>query len=178
LISWHARPGGYSKVIILTDFGAYYVAVPGDSYARFVGDWGLLLNIGESDGIGLTCVASIDPYDATLGPEVRYRRWLGQDQSLDIAVGLPLVSNHSLGVSPYGLVKWNFFHWVGFAVRSELRRRVIHEFVPGGPGGFSYRDRETSQFHLSAGIEFGWWPGSSLTVASLLLLMLFALSPG
>lgn len=54
--------------------------------------------------------------DTELGVFVRYRRWLGRDQSLDVAFGTPVMGNSYTRTSPYGLVKWNLNRWIGVAV--------------------------------------------------------------
>src|SRR5438034_2647716 len=119
-------------------------------------DWGALANVGPRQAVGASFFASLDADAFVLGPAVRYRRWIGADQSVDIALGTPVVSSdYGPTLSPYGLVKWNPAHWVGIALRPEVRRPVTTCDQSGCRSG--------SRFVGSAGVEFGWVPGLSLT---------------
>jgi hypothetical protein len=184
-VCWHARPKPECEIVVLTDFGLYYTPIPSDkSGMRAVADWGVLFNISETDAFGITVFGSLDHDEFSFGPEVRYRRWLGSEQSIDVAIGLPLpglgnAPQGSWAASPHGLVKWNPVHWFGIALRPELRRRTAPKIFVLDPSGFLYQEPgEGSSFYMSAGVEFGWIPGVSLAaaggVAALLLAILFS----
>ena len=158
---WRARPQERCRVIILTNFGGYVQsrAAQGETHFRAMTDWGALAHVGPRDAVGVSFFASLDADAFVLGPAVRYRRWIGPDQSVDIALGTPVLSSdYGATLSAYGLVKWNPVHWVGIALRPEVRRPVTTCDQTGCRAG--------SRFVGSAGVEFGWVPGLSLTFAA------------
>lgn len=147
---WRARPGESCRATILTNAGGYLVSGPASGPGA-VADWGVLFNVGARTALGASVFASQSRYGLELGPAVHYRRWFGPEQSIDLALGTPLYSSDgSVAVAPYGLVKYNPVHWAGLAVRPEWRR--------GSYNGQSY------SFVTSVGVEFGWIPGSVMTV--------------
>jgi len=150
-LCWRARPVEYCRATILTNAGGYLVSGPASGPGA-VADWGVLANVGARTAVGASVFASQSRYGFELGPAVHYRRWLGPDQSIDLALGTPLFSSDgAVAVAPYGLVKYNPVHWAGLAVRPEWRR--------GSYNGQPY------SFVISVGVEFGWIPGSVMTVA-------------
>lgn len=149
-LCWRARPVEHCRATILTNAGGYLVSGPASGPGA-VADWGVLFNVGARTAVGASVFASQSRYGFELGPAVHYRRWLGSDQSIDLALGTPLYSSEgSVAVAPYGLVKYNPVHWAGLAVRPEWRR--------GSYNGQPY------SFVISVGVEFGWVPGSVMTV--------------
>jgi len=75
---------------------------------------GVMMNVGRRDAIGASFFALGDIDGFTAGPAVRYRRWLGRQASLDVAVGTSIVVSKSTRNSGqiktgslYGLVKLN-----------------------------------------------------------------------
>src|SRR5712691_8232317 len=115
---YHARPKPACSVFFLTDAGAYVLASApahvGSTSARALVDWGVMANVGRQDAIGASFFAVSDFDGFTGGPAVRYRRWLGRQASLDVAVGTSIVVSKSTRNSGqiktgslYGLVKWN-----------------------------------------------------------------------
>jgi len=148
---WRARPTEHCRAIILTNAGGYLVSGPASGPGA-VADWGVLVNTGARTALGASLFASQTKYGFQLGPAVRYRRWLGPHQSIDLALGTPLYSSEGdAAVAPYGLIKYNPVHWAGLAVRPEWRR--------GSYNGQSY------SFVISVGVECGWVPGFAMTVA-------------
>jgi len=149
--------------MILTDFGGYLVSgTPGGGglNIRAVADYGVLVNLDARSAIGATLFASLSRNsEFVLGPAVRYRRWLGPSQSIDLALGTPLIGS---APAPYGLVKYNLTHWVGLAVRPELRRETVVIVC----NGVSCTDARQTRFLMAAGVEFGWLPGLTLTLTS------------
>ncbi len=162
-VSWRGGPIERCRTMILTDFGAYVVSgTPGGGglNVRAVADYGVLVNLDARSAIGATVFASLSRNsEFVLGPAVRYRRWLGPSQSIDLALGTPLIGSNP---APYGLIKYNLTHWVGVAVRPELRRETIVIVCDA----FSCTDAPRTRFVIAGGLEFGWIPGLSLTVAS------------
>ncbi len=160
---WRARPIDRCRVMILTNFGGYVesATIAGGAGLRVVADWGVLVNVGARTAIGASVFSSYDGTDGfILGPAARYRRWLSSSQSIDLALGTPLYTSGYEGVlSPYGLVKYNPTHWVGLAVRPELRRVTSSDFCNGS-------SCIESRFVMSAGVEFEWIPGFAMSVAS------------
>ena len=158
-ICWRGRPRPQCSVMVLTSAGGYVLTgTVSAERLRGIIDWAVLVNVSEHDAVGASFFVSIDDADEfTLGPSVRYRRWMHGHRSLDLALGTPLASSsQDLALSLYGLVKWNFNHWFGVAARPELRRPA-RQFDPILP--------RRSRFHLSVGVEFDWIPGLALAAA-------------
>jgi hypothetical protein len=156
-VCWHAQPKDSCDVIILTDFGFYWLFPPTDrARLRLVADYGVLVNVSELDAVGATFFASIGS-EFHIGPEIRYRHWLGANNSIDFGFGLPIEKSYdgSWVASPYGLVKWNPIHWFGLALRMELRRPSQWDL--------DYNPDKSTQFYMSAGVEFGELPGAIMT---------------
>lgn len=150
-LCWRARPMEYCRATILTNAGGYLVSGPASGPGAFA-NWGVLVNTGARTAFGASVFASQSRYGFELGPAVHYRRWLGRDQSIDLALGIPLFSSAgTVAVAPYGLVKYNPVHWAGLAVRPEWRHG-------------SYNAQPYS-FVISVGAEFGWVPGAVMSVA-------------
>lgn len=162
-VSWRGGPIDRCRTMILTDFGAYLVSgTPGGGglNVRAVADYGVLVNLDARSAIGGTLFASLSRNsEFVLGPAVRYRRWLGRSQSIDVALGTPLIGS---APAPYGLIKYNLTPWVGLAVRPELRRETVVNVCDG----FSCTDAKRTRFVVAAGVEVGWIPGLALTVTS------------
>lgn len=195
-LCWVAAPKAACSVIVLTNFGVYAfggsrervtgfdpatgqptgVSRPIRVGGRATGDWGLLLNVGQRDAVGVSVFGSgettSDGYgdQFELGAFLRYRRWFGTKRSLDLAVGMPVILRNGDALrSPYGLVKLNLDPRWGVALRPELRRSYSFSTAPPS---------KRSTLFLSAGVELGEWPGfalSSLGGAILGILTLIAL---
>jgi len=193
-VCWQAAPKAPCSVIILTNFGVYAFGgsrerVTGFDPAtgqptgfsrpilvggRATGDWGLLLNVGRRDAVGVSVFGSAETTSYgdqfELAAFVRYRRWLGTRRSLDLGIGMPVILRNSDALrSPYGLVKLNLDPRWGVALRPELRRSYSFSTAPPS---------KRSTLFLSAGVELGEWPGfalSSLGGAILGILTLIAL---
>lgn len=171
-LCWRAQPIERCRTMILTNFGGYIVSgsqpLGGDGASvRAVADYGVLVNVGARSAVGMSLFASLSRNgDFVLGPAVRYRRWLGSRQSIDLALGTPLIGTADGStpppLAPYGLIKYNPAHWVGLALRPELRRNRFVNICNGN----SCTDARHSRFVMSAGVEFGWRPGFAMTVVS------------
>jgi len=178
-LCWQAAPKASCRVIILTNFGLYAVggsrervtgfdpatgqptgfSRPVQVGGRATGDWGLLLNVGQRNAVGVSLFGSAetrqDGDEFELGAFVRYRRWFGTQRSLDLGLGMPLTLRGGALRSPYGLVKFNLDHRWGVALRPELRRSYSFSTAP------PINTRST--LFLSAGVELGHWPGFALS---------------
>ena len=168
---YHAQPKPACSVFFLTNAGVY----TGSPSLRGVADWGVMVNVGQRDAVGASFFAILDRDGATAGPTLRYRRWLGPQGSLDVAVGTPVTNNNNIVAgSLYGLVKWNPVHWLGVAARPELIRRAVFTC---GPSSCTAATRSRAQ--LSFGVEVGWVPGLVTTASGgLALLALIAAFAG
>jgi hypothetical protein len=106
-----------------------------------------------------------DGENFSTGPVLRWRRWFGPTQSLDVAVGTPLYSgdreSFDLG-SVLGLVKYNPVPWFGVAVRPELVRSNVYNCTEADCPPPVRRTRP----RLYLGSEFGELPGLGLGVAA------------
>ncbi|HUL49950.1 MAG TPA: hypothetical protein VLT79_08060 [Gemmatimonadales bacterium] len=149
--------------------GSGAVVVP-----RLIVDWGLMANLKSRDAIGASLFVSAAPGGADIGPAIHYRHWLGPDNSIEVALGAPLLASAD-GVektSLYGLVKWRPTNWVALAARPELVRQEIYHYPttpcePDSPcPGFGFTTATTPR--LALGLEFSRVPGLALTGAGVL----------
>lgn len=177
-LCWRAAPKPACRVVILTNFGLYAIggargvvqwdpvngqpigfARPFRVEGRVTGDWGLLVNLGQRDAVGVSLFGSLESlrygHQSELGLFARYRRWFGNQRSLDLALGmLVMLRNADALRSPYGLVKLNLNPWLGLALRPELRRAYEASTAP---------PTKRSTLFLSAGVEMGEKPGFALS---------------
>ncbi len=160
---WYPEPKKSCDVIILTEVGVYALGMANDENGfRGVQDFGLLVNIGEHEAVGGSFFLSTEKGGISFGPELRYRHWLGNKQSIDLAVTYLCASQATHGtVSLSGLVKWNPVPWFGIALRPEMFRRG-----PEPNGRYNY-------FRLSGGLEFGWIMGVIVPAVGVVLLGIF-----
>ena len=171
-LCYHARPKPACSGFLFTTFGGYLVLGSDpidDTPLREVADWGVMANVGPRDAVGASVFASLDRLGFAVGPAVRYRRWLSSTESLDLAVGTPLVTSteNIQSGSVLGLVRWSPNHWFVVAARPELVRR------PGcGPTSCNV----AMHGRLSLGVEFGGVTGLVLTAAGGIATFLAALA--
>jgi len=139
-----------------------------------VADWGLMFNVSAHDAIGASVFASADLGTFSLGPAVRYRRWIADSQSVEVAVGVPLLApSNDYMATPwvFGLLKWSPNHWFAVAARPEL----VHQTVLVGCPPFAptpCSSEVQSRVRLSLGVEVGEVPGAVLTGAAPVLAFL------
>lgn len=163
-LCYHARPRPACSAFAFTNFGGYAI-LGGDASEgtplREVADWGAMVNVGRRDAIGVSVFASLDRIGLTVGPAVRYRRWLPSGGALEVAVGTPVVrsSQNTESGSVFGLARWSPNDWLALAVRPEVLRQST--VVGCGPVGCSYAVR--SHTRVSVGMELGRVPGAVLT---------------
>lgn len=176
-LCYRARPKPGCSAFVLTNFGSYLVlgrAASGNTPLRAVADWGLMVNVSARDAVGASVFVSADRDGYGLGPALRYRRWMGRSESLELAVGAPLAiggDNYKMETgSVFGLVKWSPNHWFAVAARPELIRGPV---FPGCGPTSCPGNVVPSRLRLSLGAEIGWLPGLAATPLGLLA-MLFA----
>jgi hypothetical protein len=181
-LCYRARPKPGCSVFVLTNFGSYVVlgrAVSGNTPLRAVADWGLMVNVSARDAVGASVFVSADRDGFALGPELRYRRWMGRSESVELAVGAPLAiggDNYKMETgSAFGLVKWSPNHWFAVAARPELIRGPV--FLGCGPISCP-GDEVRSRVRLSLGVEIGWVPGLAATPLGLLAMLFAAVASG
>lgn len=127
--------------------------------ARATGDWGVLLKVGRRDALGVSVLGSVESRrhgkDSELGAFVVYRRWIRNEQSIDLGVGTPVILRNSGALrSPYGLVRLNLNNLLSFVLRPEVRRSL--DFDTGIA-------RRQSLMFVSTGVEVGEKPGFFLS---------------
>ncbi len=151
-----ARPKPDCAAFAVTTVGGFVMFGRGNgasSSARAVLDYGFMFNTGARDAFGGSVFASLDGDGFAIGPAIRYRRWLSQTASVEVAVGKPVAGDEAAG-AVFGLIKWSPNHWLSVAARPEIRRGVVC-----GPSICAYQ----SQGRLSLGTEVGAAPGLVLT---------------
>jgi hypothetical protein len=177
---FRARPAPECSVFFLTNAGGYVKPgrTSGGSALRAIVDWGVMVNVTPRDAFGGSWFVTLDEDDFTSGPVARYRRWFERSGSLDIAVGTPIASGQALKAgSILVLVKYQPVHWFGVGVRPEYLRRGAFKCTQ-----LSCTEYTATMGRAYAGIEFGWFPGLTLSlgggVALGVLLIAFAAGGG
>lgn len=179
-LCYRARPKPGCSAFVLTNVGSYLVlgrAASGNTPLRAVVDWGLMVNVSARDAVGASVFVSEDRDGFGVGPALRYRRWIGSSQSVELAVGAPLAiggDNYKMHTgSAFGLVKWSPNHWFAVAARPELIRGPV--FLGCGPISCP-GDEVQSRVRLSLGAEIGWVPGLAATPLGLLAMVFVAVA--
>jgi hypothetical protein len=109
---------------------------------------------GSRSAVGASWLVAVGERETITGPAIRYRRWLGEDSSLDLGIGASVTSAHSKAGSVLGLIKYNPTHWVGLSVRPESQRLERHDCtIQGCPEATVTRTR------IYGGVELGSTPG-------------------
>jgi len=128
---------------------------------RGVADWGVMVNISPHDAAGASVFASVEQQGFTLGPALRYRRWLSNSAALEVAVGTPVASSTG-AIDPgsvFGLVRWSPNSWFAIAARPEPVRATDVR----GCGPSVCTVAVPSRGRLSLGVEIGGPAGLALT---------------
>jgi hypothetical protein len=164
---FRARPRSECRVFFVTNTGAYLqLDAPDVDQIRFAADWGAMVNVSSASAVGASWFLFAQSGDnVTTGPALRWRRWLGSTQSLDIALGTNVYggASESFDVgSVLGLVKYNPLPWLGIAARPELiRTNAYHCTEEGCPPPVRGTERR-----LYLGAEVGELSGLGLGVAA------------
>ena len=100
-------------------------------------DWGLLFTTSPHGAFGASYCASMDERGRFEGgPALRYRRWLGRERSLDIALGWggEAEGEHSSQFSLLGRVTLMPKPWLGFTVGAGHHRALVGVELGSTPG--------------------------------------------
>ena len=175
-LCYKARPKPACSSFAFTNFGAYMTIRDelGGTPLREVADWGVMLNVGRRNAVGVSVFASFDQTGFVAGPAVRYRRWLSSAAALEVAVGTPIArsTRNIESGSVFGLARWSPNDWLGLAVRPEVLRKPT--ILGCGPTSCTIATR--SHTRVSLGAELGRVPGAALTaVAGATTLLLYLL---
>ncbi len=137
-LCWTPRPAPRCRTVLVTNLGIDLSISPARGTNLLVTeDVGLLVNVSPRSAVGATLSAAVDYSDGFgVGVTLRYRRWTGAGSALDVGIGAGSAGDQ--GQAVWGLIKYNLGSLLGFALRPEV--------VGGRP-------------RVSAGIEFGSWPG-------------------
>jgi len=175
-LCWTARPKARCTVLLLTNFGALTeFGGGGSANARLSEDVGLMVNVGPHNAVGATFFVTVDKDGLfSMGPALRYRRWLPGFNSLELAAGVRGPTNTLDNGAVMGMVKYNIGPYLGLVVRPELAKRCTvsgHWCSSTGAG-------TTTVFRVSAGVEVGSWPGAVVPfVGGLIGLVAFIANP-
>ena len=173
---FYARPTPACSVFFLTNAGAYIGGTEGGISFRGTVDWGVMVNTSPRNAFGGSWFVTLDEEDEfTTGAVARYRRWLGQGRSLDVAVGTPVAGGSNLKPgSILGSVKYNPVHWFGVALRPEVVLHTITACVDVNCTTVTSHTATTGRVY--GGVEFGWVPGLALSIGGGLLAGLAAVA--
>ena len=167
----HARPLPEQKSFIVTDAGLYYELTNnldvGDRF-RWVWDLGVMFNVGTRNAIGASWFVTADFYEIAIGPELRYRRWFGHEQSVDVAIGTRLPTGSLSNGSVIGLVKYSPVQWLGIAVRPESIRHEEYDVTTN-------TTHTVTSGRVYAGLELSGVPGASVFGVSAVIAVLLSL---
>lgn len=148
---WLTNAGGYVNPIGTTN---------GETAFRVNVDWGLMVNTSARAAVGVSALIMLDADEFTVAPAVRYRRWFSADRSLDLAIATPISTGDLKRGSVLGMIKYNPDHWLGVALRPEYVRRDVFNCGP-----VTCQHRVVTSARLYTGVEVGWFPGLTLSVA-------------
>jgi hypothetical protein len=171
---FRARPAPDCRVFFTTNAGGYVTPsrTNGGSSFRAIVDWGVMVNASPGHAIGASWFLTGDEDELTTGPVIRYRRWLTRDRSLEVALGTPVSSGGNLKAgSVLGLVKYNPVQWFGIGVRPEYVRRRAFNCGPSTCTEFT-----ATSGRVYGGVEFGWFPGLTLSLGGGVVLGLAAIA--
>ena len=157
------RPRPACSAFFLTNGGAYMTLAGGSRYDTPLGaaaDWTAMFNVSDHDAIGFGAFGNVNARAPAFGAQLTYRRWLRGPASLDVAVGLPLVSDTKPG-SVYGTIRWSPVHWFGLTARPELVR--MNSYVCDAFYNCQAETRSRGRF--SVGMDVGGVPGLVATLS-------------
>jgi hypothetical protein len=153
-----ARPHSERRVFLVTNAGAYVQSggrIGGRRVSGIV-DVGAMIKLSPKNAVGGSWFITGEDEGLSTGPVLRWRRWLGSTQSIDVGVGTPIAGPESVRPgSLLGLVKYNPVPWFGVVARPELVRYTAYD-----PPSFQLVSGTRTR--LSLGAEFGGKPGRVL----------------
>ena len=133
-----AAPPRRPAVVLVTSVGPA-VGLDWGGYAstRWMADWGILFTTSPHGAFGASYCASMDERGKFEGgPALRYRRWLGPQRALDVAVGWggEAEGEHSSQFSVLGRVTFMPRPWIGFTVGAGHHRALVGVELGSTPG--------------------------------------------
>jgi hypothetical protein len=96
---FHPRPPARCSWFSVTEAGVA-LAIPSDEDPNFTFQAGALTNVGPRSAIGGVLVGAVFQNDVRLGMRARYRHWLSERVTLDIAPGILLYNDAFTADSP------------------------------------------------------------------------------
>src|SRR5574342_764030 len=93
---WRGRPLPHCAAFVVTDF-AYLRRLngpPDGGVMAVTGELGAMVNAGPRTAWGATAVKSLGTERSYVGLRLRYRHWLNDETSLDLAPGVTLWGDH------------------------------------------------------------------------------------
>jgi len=158
-LCWTARPAPRCRVLLLTNLGAYADVGSGGG-ARLSEDVGLMVNVSRQAAIGATYYLTMDETGLfTSGPAIRYRRWLSNGRSLDVAVGILAPAKSVDRGAVMGVIRYGVGPYLAFALRPEILRSCGYDLCDLVGAG-------ATRFRVLAGVEIGSWPGAAVPLAA------------
>ncbi len=155
---------------------------PGDDALQGVTDQGVMVNASEKLGVGLVFHGEAGGGRSRLGPEIRARRWIGRNSSVDVQAGAMIWGGESNGIdftgpSPHAQVTINGNDVIALQVQAQLHAVHLRGDYPhvGGlpPTGI---DEDHNELVMHAGARLGTVPGVFATVILGTLAIIFASS--
>jgi hypothetical protein len=121
-------------------------------------DYGVLFNVNPHAAVGGLWLVSIGDQESLTGPMFRYRRWLSNTRSLDMALGTPIAGDLKAG-SVLGALTYSPAQWFAVGVRPEYARRTMYAC-----DSLSCTPHVSSTLRVSGGAELGGLPGVVVTL--------------
>jgi hypothetical protein len=178
-LCFRARPRAECRAFFVTNAGPYVQLDALDvDRIRFTADLGGMVNVSSKDAVGGSWFVFGQSGDnVTMGPAVRWRRWLGPTESLDLSLGTPIFTGASESFdvgSVLGLVKYSPVPWLGVAARPELIRSHVYNCTEAGcpPPVRETRPRLYLGAELGEVAGLGLGVVAGITVGVLLILLI------
>lgn len=156
------RPAPACGTLLLTNFGVYQDYPQDNSVngTRLEWDLGLMANVTRRDAVGGSLFFLTDRNGRfSEGLALRYRRWLGGENSVEAAVGVrggaELIDKGAM----VAMIKYNFGPKFGVVLRPELL------FSCPQYGGVCARTDASSRLRVAVGVELGSWLGVASSAA-------------
>jgi hypothetical protein len=142
---FHPRPIARCSWFSVTEAGVA-LSVPSDEDPNLTFQAGALANVGSRSAIGGVLVGAVFQNDVRLGVRARYRHWLTDRLSLDIAPGVLLYNGAFMADSPgfTGELALGYADWIALTAQLDV---VPFEFSTETRGFF--------------GVKIGSYPGAA-----------------
>jgi len=171
-LCWTARPAPRCTALLVTNLGGY-VDLGAGGGARLAEDAGVMVNVARRDAVGATYYLTMDETGLfSSGPAVRYRRWLSDSRTLDLAIGILGPAKNADRGALMGLIRYGVGPYLGFVLRPEVVRGCAWDQCQFAGAA------AVTRFRVSVGVEIGSWPGAVIpAVAGLVGALAFLVSP-